>query len=291
MRCNFPAAVFVAFAILSTNVAAVPAPPLLSPAQVTGSSVTLAWTVPFGATGIRLEAGTAPGLSNAANAIVGPISGYSAANVPSGTYFVRVRAIDATGESASSNEITVVVGATPPSCSAAPNAPLLAPAAVSGNNVSFAWTSTGCPATAFALHAGSSAGLSNLAIVNSVAPGFGASGPNGTYFVRVVASNPFGSAVSNEVQFSLGPQLFRFSGTGNTVFDAPAMSRVRVIGTFTGFCQNFVMRVNGRLLVNEILGTCSSSSGTRIEGIYLTTGGVVEVTSSAGVAWEFIQVQ
>lgn len=40
---------------------------------------------PAGATGIRLEAGTAPGATNAANAVISPASSYTATNVPPGS--------------------------------------------------------------------------------------------------------------------------------------------------------------------------------------------------------------
>jgi hypothetical protein len=101
---------------LQTTPLAAPAAPTGLAAAVSGSTVTLQWRTPAGATAIRLEAGTAPGLSDAANTVIGAVSNYVAANVPSGRYFVRVRAIDPTGESGPSNEITVQVGqlAAPP---------------------------------------------------------------------------------------------------------------------------------------------------------------------------------
>lgn len=85
---------------------------------------------------------------------------------------------------------------------------------------------------------------------------------------------------------------FSHSGTGDTVFDMPtSVSRVRVIGTYGGFCQNFIVRVRGSVLVNEILGSCSSASGRTYDAIRLTTGGVVEIVSSSGVQWSFTEVR
>ena len=72
-------------------------------AQVAGSTVTFTWTAPGGSViGYTIEAGTASGLSDLARAPLGPTAGFVAPGVPSGTYFVRVRALDATGESAPS---------------------------------------------------------------------------------------------------------------------------------------------------------------------------------------------
>ena len=89
--------------------------------------------------------------------------------------------------------------------------------------------------------------------------------------------------------------LFSRTGVGDNVFDMPSsVSRVRIIGTYTGFCENFIVRIAGRLIVNVILGSrsCSwASTGQRHEGTYVTSGGVVEITSSSGVVWEFSQVR
>ena len=66
--------------------------------------------------------------------------------------------------------------------------------------------------------------------------------------------------------------------------------RVRVVGTYNGFCENFIVHLRGRGLVNEILGSCSSAVGKRYEGVHLTNGGgVVEIVSSSGIAWTFTE--
>ncbi|MFC2169956.1 Ig-like domain-containing protein [Acidobacteriota bacterium] len=79
------------------------------------------------------------------------------------------------------------------------------------------------------------------------------------------------------------------SGVGDMVFDMPTyVSRVRVVGTYTGYSSNFIVYVAGRLFVNELLGTGWNT--TRYDGTLLTTGGVVEVKHSSGVSWSFTQV-
>jgi hypothetical protein len=79
--------------------------------SVTGSTVSLSWAPPSIGTGpfqYRVEAGSAPGLSNLAT-IVAPSPSFVTAGVPPGVYYVRVRAISATGVSPAGNEIVVVV--------------------------------------------------------------------------------------------------------------------------------------------------------------------------------------
>ena len=50
----------------------------------------------------------------------------------------------------------------------------------------------------------------------------------------------------------------------------------------TGFCENFIVRIAGRLIVNEILGSCSVATSARhYDGTSLTSGGVVEVLNSS----------
>jgi hypothetical protein len=189
--------VFVVFFAV-TSASAVPGPPANLVAQVAQSTVTFTWTAPGGPIiGYVLEAGSGSGLSNLARLVVGPTPSFSAIGVPPGTYFVRIRAIDADGQGAPSNEVVVTV--TGGGCTAPPNPPVLT-AAVSGRSVNLTWSSGGCPTSNFALHAGSSPGSSNLAIANmGVRTSFSATVPAGTYYLRVFAQNAFGSsAASNE---------------------------------------------------------------------------------------------
>ena len=80
------------------------------------------------------------------------------------------------------------------------------------------------------------------------------------------------------------------SGKGDMVFDMPTyVSRVRIIGTYTGWGSNFIVWVGGDLLVNVILGTGWGT--TRYDGTLLTTGGVVSITNSSGVSWSFTEVR
>lgn len=79
-------------------------------ASVSGGVVTLSWGAAAGnATSYVVEAGTAAGLTNIGALPTGNLDTTWSAPAPAGTYFVRVRAANAFGLSASTNEVTVVV--------------------------------------------------------------------------------------------------------------------------------------------------------------------------------------
>ena len=80
--------------------------------DVSGTSVFLAWQPVPGATAYLLEAGSAPGLANIAS--VPTVATSLAANVPAGTYHVRVRAVSACGLGDRSSEVVLRVGGAPP---------------------------------------------------------------------------------------------------------------------------------------------------------------------------------
>lgn len=87
-----------------------------------------------------------------------------------------------------------------------------------------------------------------------------------------------------------GIPIFTRSGTGNTVFDMPTyVARVRIRGTYTQFSSNFIIKIGGSLIVNELLGTAWGP--TTYDGTHLTQGGVVEITNSSGVAWSIEEVR
>ena len=88
-----------------------PGAPTLT-ASVSGNTVVLSWAPAAGPAALSyfLEAGTATGLSNVFNGNVGNTTQLSAA-APPGTYFVRVRGINAFGTGAASVEQAVSIGA------------------------------------------------------------------------------------------------------------------------------------------------------------------------------------
>lgn len=99
--------------------------------------------------------------------------------------------------------------------------------------------------------------------------------------------------VSNQVvDFPLTPvPPFSRSGVGDTVFDLPStITRIRITAVYTRASSNFIVKIAGRLIVNELLGTFWNQ--TSFSGTYLIAGGgVVEITDSSGVAWSFTEVR
>jgi hypothetical protein len=86
--------------------------------------------------------------------------------------------------------------------------------------------------------------------------------------------------------------IFERTGVGNTVFDMPrTVTRVHISGAYEQHCENFIVRIGGKLVVNEILGACSIGSGIHYNGDHLVSGGVVEITDSNGVAWSIKELR
>ena len=93
------------------GLAFVPLAPSLA-MSASGSRVDLQWTLPGhspAATRYVVEVGSATGLSNLGMLDLGPLPTLSVPAVPSGTYVVRVRAANATGVGAASNDVVVTV--------------------------------------------------------------------------------------------------------------------------------------------------------------------------------------
>lgn len=197
---------------------AVPLPgqPLDLLATVSGARVTLTWQAPVSGgppTGYVIDAGTVSGAANIGSFPVGASLTFSA-DAPPGTYFARVRALNASGSGPASNEVTIVVGG-----AASPGAPQNLQFTVSGGSVTLTWgaPAAGGPPSGYVIDAGSSAGSSNLGSfpqgnVTSVT----VQAPPGTYYVRVRAQNAAGSGpASNEVVITVGGTPTSIDGTWN----------------------------------------------------------------------------
>jgi hypothetical protein len=206
----------VAFALVlclgltAAGFAEVPRSPVNLVSTVSGNTVTLTWQA-AGAGGVPssylVEAAVSPGGSVVASLPTSTTS-LVVPNVPNGIYYVRVRGQNVDGLSAPSNEVVVVVPGGVGTCTSPPNAPASLAATVAGNLVFLSWSapSGGCPATSYAVHAGSAPGQSNVTVANvGASTTLSSSAPNGTYYVRVIALNSFGgSRASNEVAFTVG---------------------------------------------------------------------------------------
>lgn len=250
------AAVFASVASLVAQ-SGPPAPPTNLAASASGSTVTITWQPGAGAapTGYQLEAAATP--SGAAIASVPVAStGLTAPSVPDGTYYLRVRAVNAAGVSAPSAEVSVTVGV--PACGAVPAAPVNLTQVVSGGVVTLTWThgSGGCPPAHYVLSAGSQSGLADLASVNLGAiTAFSTPAPPGTYFLRVAAANAWGtSAASNEVVVTIGPSC--------VVPGAPEAFVATATGTLASF--QWQPPLTGGVPSNYLLEAGTTPSGAEL---------------------------
>lgn len=240
-----------------------------------GPSVTLNWSPPVGGcapTGFVVRAGAVPGQPTIAIP-VGTNTTLSG-TAPPGTYFVSVVAVNAFGQSAPSNEVAVVI------VCAAPGAPVGLGSTVNGNNVALTWgpPATGGAATGYVLEAGLSSGTT---IVSLPLPtnAFAIAAPNGTFFVRVKATNACGvGPPSNEhtlVVPSCGPPLGApatpsadVSGPVPIISWPPVNGAARYrleVGTAMGASNTFSQIVNGTS--QALAGLSTGTYFMRVRGI------------------------
>ena len=183
------------FAIEAAGASA-PGVPTSLTANVTGSTVSISWNAPASGgtpSGYVLEAGTAPGLSNITT-FQTAAPGISVPGVPTGQYFVRVRATNAVGTSPATSDLTINVGCTPPA------APATFTASAASRTVSLSWTLVP-GSTQTIIEAGYAPGATALTIpVAAPAASAAFAGvPPGTYYVRTRGVNACGQgAVSVE---------------------------------------------------------------------------------------------
>ncbi len=172
-----------------------PAPPRALSAVVTGQLVQLSWLAPSGGGQQEyvVDAGTSPGLSDAASISLPNSPSFSVA-APPGTYFVRARARSACGTSAESNETVVHVGG----CST-PAAPGNFRFTRAGSLVTLNWDAP-ADASDYIIEVGSVPGASDLLRASLPTAPVSTSAPPGTYHVRVRARNGCGPGTpSNEI--------------------------------------------------------------------------------------------
>ena len=84
------------------------------------------------------------------------------------------------------------------------------------------------------------------------------------------------------------------SGIGNNVFDAPSyVNRVRIQGEVdSDDSSNFIVRCDGRLIVNGILGNrWGSTTYDGTHSVSSCSGKEFEITHAAGVSWTFTEVR
>ena len=111
-----------------------PSRPLNFDVDVSGNNLTFTWNPPAAGAVSEyvLEAGTVAGASNLVVRNIGLTQSFAAA-APNGTYFTRIRAVNAVGMSSPSSELSFSTGVTPP------GAPRNLRVSVSGSSVLISW--------------------------------------------------------------------------------------------------------------------------------------------------------
>jgi hypothetical protein len=189
--------------VISSASSCVTPPP--APAGYTGQTggllVALAWTASASATGYQLEAGSAPGLANLVVTGVGNGTTFTT-TAPAGTYFTRLRAVNACGVSGASVDVPITLG-----CTAEAVVPGGLTVTKAGGVAAFSWLPP-LGAVSYRLRLGSVPGVSNLADIDVgtvTSLGVSLAGvPPGTYYVRVAAVSACGvGTASNEVAVSV----------------------------------------------------------------------------------------
>ncbi len=194
-------------------------------ASFVGRTITIAWSAPSTGdpvTSYSLEVGSGPGLSNVVVVPTGAGTSFSAAGVPDGTYWLRVRGSNAAGAGLPSEDLGVVISSAG-GCVGLPYGPVLLTPAISGSQVSLSWEAPGGPVApvSYVLYAGSAPGRSDLAAFDlaSAATAFSATAPPGTYFLRVAGRSACGvGAMSADAVAAIGPGA---GGGGGVVPVAP----------------------------------------------------------------------
>jgi hypothetical protein len=219
------------FALDVRNLA--PGAPTNFRASVSGFTAQFSWTPPTpSTTGVPvsyvIDAGVAPG-TTIVSLPAGTGTSFTVPGVPSGTFYVRVRAVNASGSGPASNEVKLVIAGAGVSLPDAPTSPFASLTGTGGGFLTLTWTPavTGATPTGYLVEAGTATGLANIATLPVTGRSFSFTGvPRGFYFLRVRARNAGGvSPPSVEVMIVVGgvpsptgpPSFTSHSVNGNTV--------------------------------------------------------------------------
>lgn len=246
--------------------------------SVNGFLASVNWTTVPSAVSYRLDVGSTTGGANLASltypaSVPLPLIG----SAPSGTYFLRVYAITATGEGPASNEVRVTLLG---GCST-----VAAPAltrSVLNQNVTFSWNSV-VGASQYVLQLGTAPGRNDFSLqLSSTTTSYTQAVPfHGTFYARVVAHNACGQqAVSNEVPFTITCAAQQPVLTA-TVFASTVTFSWTGVTNPTGLAIE-LSRYNGQTELTEPI-TASAATYQRTIPLVGTFYARLAVTTSCGV--------
>jgi hypothetical protein len=178
----------------------VPSAPTRLSGSASDQNVALSWTAAAGEPIISylLEAGSRPGQSDFGTFDTRlPVQSLLVTGLPANTYHLRVRAKTASGISAASNEVALVI-LPRDSCGSKPPAPKGIEAGVTGTTIVVAWGASGgeCPVTSYIIEMGSADGLSDVGVIPTQSASTRyviANAPTGSYVIAVRGVNPAGA--------------------------------------------------------------------------------------------------
>lgn len=196
-----------------------PQTPQLATVQAAANPITLAWSAAVGADHYLLSAGLSPGASDLAVVDMGRATSLVAPIPPGVRIYARIAAINAHG-SARSNEVSFAVGTLAP-----PGKPLFTNTIVNGANVVLAWSAgPGGRPESYVLQVGTAPGTANLGtFALGALTTIAAQSPiGGRLYVRLLAQNAAGAALSDEISFVVG---------GGAALERPEMQTPVVSGS------------------------------------------------------------
>ena len=217
-----------------------PAAPIAFSASTVGNTAALSWA-PSPAGGLPPAMCSRPGRSAAGATWPSCRSrgtSFSSPPVPEGTYFVRVRAVNACDTSPASLERTFTIGCPVPGSPSSPSAD------VSGATAMISWTAVS-NAMSYRLDVGTASGTSNILSETITGTSKQLSGLSAaTYFMRVTAQNACGSGpASEEATFTIGgppaPTVTSVAVTGTSPIPSGQSAQYTATATFSnGSTQN-----------------------------------------------------
>jgi hypothetical protein len=266
--------------VLATTLPA-PNPPTDTSATASGLGVAVGWlpaTTGARATTYLVEIGTAPGTTTLPTQTVTAPATSLVVSLPDGTYFVRVRAVNASGASGPSPEASVSVG----SASQVPMPPINFALTTSGVSATFTWApaAAGPQPTGYRIEAGTAAGLADIAVIDTgTVPWLSVPVvPPGTYFVRVRGRNTAGlGAASQEISFVMGSTGRCIAQPGPPVLLTPVVAGNNVTlawnaSTAGGAADAFVLAAGATSGASEFVfdtgSPATSLTASAPDGIY-----------------------